>query len=219
MLENLDRKFFARDAVQVARSLLGCLLTRDLLHGKVISARIVETEAYRQDDPACHAYGNWQRLQKGHKIAGRSEILFGEPGIAYVYMNYGIHWLFNVVCDCPGVGAAVLVRAVEPLEGLGKMLRNRGMQVPSPNVSNGPGKLSQALGIDGSFNGMNLLDEQSSRLTLTKGRVRRSQVVTTTRIGISKARDRPWRFYLDGNPYVSRSNVNLQFAANTAYGG
>lgn len=203
-MKPLGRKFYMRDAVPVAEALLGCILTRELPNGKLLSGMIVETEAYRQDDPACHAFGNWQRLQKGQAIGGRSELLFGEPGIAYVYRNYGIHWLFNVVCDQPGVGAAVLVRAVQPLEGLDLMLKNRRMSLAGPNLTNGPGKLTQALAIDGSFNGLNLIGKQKYGVIITKARLRPSQVITTTRIGITKGTDLPWRFYLKNNPYVSR---------------
>jgi DNA-3-methyladenine glycosylase len=128
--------------------------------------------------------------------------MFGRPGLAYVYFTYGCHHCFNVVCEPEGLAGAVLIRALEPLEGLEGMVAARGSDLKLKNLTNGPGKLCQALGIDRSFYGIDLLS--NPHLYLAQGiKIPANRVVQTTRIGISKAQEMPWRFYVADNPWVS----------------
>lgn len=154
--------------------------------------RIVETEAYDQTDAASHSY-------RGQ--TPRTTIMFGPSGYLYVYFTYGMHYCCNVVCGPAGQGAAVLVRAVEPITGLG-ILQGRRPKANGVSVTNGPAKLCQALGIDTSMNGQNL---RRPPLQLQPGvATSPGPIVQTVRVGLSKAHVVPWRFYLAGNPYVSR---------------
>ena len=179
----------AIDAVSAARRLLGCEFMRQL-DGQTIRVKIVETEAYDQTDAASHSY-------KGK--TPRTDIMFGPAGHLYVYFTYGMHYCMNVVVGEEGYGAAVLIRAVEPLEG-GHLLEKR-RQKHGVDVTNGPAKLCQALSIDKGMNGHNL-----ARLPLQlvmRPALNDNDIVATERIGISQAKDAPWRFYIKGNPYVS----------------
>lgn len=187
-MNNLD--FLNNDAIHVAQQLLGCTLTRTV-KGRIIVVQIVETEAYDQTDAASHSY-------KGQ--TERTNIMFGDSGHLYVYFTYGMHYCCNIVTGRQGIGSAVLIRAVEPISGEEVMreLRNKS----GTELSNGPAKLCQVLAIDKSLNG-HLLTK--SPLILTKRTpLDKSQIVQTTRIGISKAKDIPWRFYIKDNPYVSK---------------
>jgi DNA-3-methyladenine glycosylase len=148
---------------------------------------IVETEAYRPDDPACHAY-------KGPTMRNRN--IFGPPGIAYVYLSYGIHKLLNVVCEPEGVGSAVLIRALRPIEGQDLMERRRGR---SRDLCNGPGRLTQALGVDLAYDGQDLT---SGDLTISDG-PQPEGIVETTRIGITRGTELPWRYLIEGDRNVS----------------
>lgn len=179
-------------APEAAQRLLGCEFIREL-DGKMVRVRIVETEAYDQTDPASHAY-------KG--ITPRSHSMFEAAGHLYVYFTYGMHYCCNVVAGEEGYGAGVLIRAVEPLEG-GDVLAARRLGRIDASVSNGPGKLCQALGIDKSFDGHYLV--QPPLQLLMQPALNKNEIVTTTRIGISQATDTPWRYYVKGNQYVSRS--------------
>lgn len=163
------------------------MLTHDSHDGRV-SGTIVETEAYRPEDPACHAY-------KGPTMRNRT--IFGAPGLAYVYLSYGIHHLLNVVCEDEGVGSAVLIRALSPIEGEEVMVQRRGR---SANLCDGPGKLTQALGIDLDYDGHDLT---GGRLTLSWGEPPEGEIVSTTRIGISRGVDFPWRYLVEGDANVS----------------
>lgn len=180
-------------AVHVARRLLGSMLVRDV-NGERISCRIVETEAYDQSDAASHSF-------KG--ITPRTEIMFGSAGFLYVYFTYGMHYCCNIVAGAVGAGEAVLIRAVEPLTEFDYtvMAANRlGRQ--GMDIANGPAKLCQALQIDKTLNGHDL---QSAPLQLLlQPEIPDTDIITTTRIGISKAKDQPWRFYICGNPYISK---------------
>jgi len=147
---------------------------------------IVETEAYHFSEPACHAYVG---------LTPRTEVLYGPPGTAYVYRSYGIHALLNAVCEPEGVGAAVLIRALMPLRGIAQMRARRG----AAELSNGPGKLTQALGIDLSENGSSLID---GPVTISAGEP--LPYLTGPRIGITKAAELPWRFCALGSRDVSR---------------
>jgi DNA-3-methyladenine glycosylase len=195
-----DAAFFLRPAPEVARALLGALLLRELPAGRLL-VRIVETEAYTQDDPACHAVREIANGITMIKQTARNAALFGPPGHAYVYFTYGNHFMFNVVTQPEGIPGAVLIRAAEPLEGLETMLRCRHTGDPRA-VTSGPGKLAQALAIDRAFDGHDLA---LPPLRLLPGNpLADADVVTTTRIGLTRATDRPWRFYERGNAWVSR---------------
>ena len=178
------------DAVSAARRLLGCEFEREL-NGQVVRVRIVETEAYDQTDAASHSY-------KGK--TPRTDIMFGPAGHLYVYFTYGMHYCMNVVVGEEGYGAAVLIRAVEPIIGE-EVLAQRRRGKHGIELTNGPAKLCQALSIDKAMNGHNLTS-LPLRLIMRPPASDRD-IVVTERIGISQAKDMPWRFYLRGNSYVS----------------
>lgn len=173
---------------EVAPELLGKLLLRD--DGRVM--RIVETEAYAQEDPAAHTF-------RGETPRNRS--MFGPPGHLYVYFSYGVHWCANLVCGPKGYGAGVLLRAGEPLAGIEMMEAARG-GVALKQLGNGPGKLAQAMGIDKSFDGMDVLGAEQIKV-MEDGFVP-AEVLACKRIGISKAADAPLRFVLPDSPYLSK---------------
>ncbi|MNK55845.1 3-methyladenine DNA glycosylase [compost metagenome] len=179
----------AASALDLAPRLLGGLIVRQDAEGPRVG-RIVETEAYLPDDPASHSF-------KG--LTPRCRSMFGRAGLAYVYRIYGIHHCFNVVTGPEGRGEAVLIRALEPLEGLPLMEAARGT---AKALTNGPGRLCQALGIDRELDGEDLL--VSDRLFIMRGDAPRERIVASPRIGITQAADLPWRFFLEGNPHVSR---------------
>jgi DNA-3-methyladenine glycosylase len=185
--ERLGASFFARSVHEVARNLIGCHLSYDGCGGT-----IVETESYERDDPACHAYVG---------LTKRTAPLFGPPGRAYVYLSYGIHSLLNAVAEPEGEAAAVLIRALEPTEGLDAMRARRGER-PDGDLCSGPGKLTDALGIGLGDNGADLSADPF--LVLPRQLGWSGEILTTPRVGITKAVDRPWRFSLAGNPFVSR---------------
>jgi DNA-3-methyladenine glycosylase len=198
----LSRSFFARPAPVVARDLVGCSFRFDGLGG-----RIVETEAYAPDDPSSHAFRG--------KTA-RNAVMFGPPGHLYVYFVYGMHFCVNLACDDEGVGAAVLLRALEPLWGLEEMGACRGTQEPRLLCS-GPARLTQALGIDGEANGLPVAGPSRGRpgpldhpgrplvevLARPVGDAAPVRVVTAPRIGVADD-GRPWRFLEAGSRFVSR---------------
>jgi DNA-3-methyladenine glycosylase len=179
------RETLARGVHDAARALIGWTLLLDGVGGV-----IVETEAYASDDPASHSFPGRTR---------RNATMFGPPGRLYVYRSYGMHWCANVVCEPEGVGAAVLLRALEPTHGLEEMRRRRGLDAPRLLCA-GPGRLTEALGITLEHDGL-ALDEPPFRL---EPPVRPSDVATGARIGISKAGELPWRYVLSGSPFVSR---------------
>jgi len=180
------------DVVAAAPMLLGAILVRGPMRCK-----IVEVEAYRSDDPACHAY---------QRRTPRTEVMYGPPGIAYVYFNYGVHWMLNVVAHPPGDAAAILIRAAQPLEGLESMRANRGV-FKERDLLSGPGKLAKAYGITGEDTGTNLMDISQDGLHLLAPGSPIANVVTGARIGIAEGKwhDVPWRF-VDGDAigWVSR---------------
>jgi DNA-3-methyladenine glycosylase len=207
----LGREFYARPVVEVARDLVGCTLA----HGRAAGV-IVETEAYHESEPACHAYVG---------LTPRTRVLFGPPGTAYVYRSYGIHALFNAVCEPEGVGAAVLIRALEPIAALDAMRERRGLHElpraarflsrpeasPPANASplrseqlcSGPGKLTQALAIELEHNDTDLL-RGPIRLGPRPPGWEDVELVAGTRIGITKAPELEWRFCATGSRSVSR---------------
>lgn len=186
----LSPDFFARSVHDVARDLVGCRLFYGGCGGT-----IVETESYERDDPACHAYVG---------LTKRTEVLFGPPGRAYVYLSYGIHSLLNAVAEPEGDAAAVLIRALEPSEGVEAMRVRRGARADA-DLCSGPGKLTEALGIGLDANGADLGADPFLLAPRPSGWD--GEIVTGPRIGITKAVERPWRFCLAGNPHVSRPRL------------
>jgi DNA-3-methyladenine glycosylase len=176
----------------VARDLLGRLLVRRDPGGLLVG-RIVECEAYQEDDPASHSY-------RGR--TPRTEVMFGPAGHLYVYFSYGNHWCCNLVTGRTGEGSAVLLRAVEPLVGLDVMATRRGVAAPRLLCA-GPGRLTQAFDITRVENGLDVTMDQAVFLSAGT-RIPEDRVGTSPRVGISSARDRPWRFFETGSPFVSR---------------
>lgn len=186
----LARAFFQRPTLDIAADLLKCgLYVRDR-YG-LAGGRIVEAEAYiGEDDPACHAYRGRTR---------RNQVMYGPPGRAYVYFTYGNHWMLNVVTEPDQSPAAVLIRAIEPFTGLKAMQRRRDGR-NDHDLTNGPGKLTSALGINGDDNGAGFT---GPRLFLSRIPTGEFQTATSGRVGVSEGGDIPWRFYVAGNPWVS----------------
>jgi DNA-3-methyladenine glycosylase len=192
----LPRSFFARASTRVAPELLGRVLVRILPSGERLAVRLVETEAYQEDDPASHSF-------RGRTV--RTDVMFGPPGHLYVYFTYGMHFCMNVVTGRTGEGSAVLLRSAEPLDGLDAMRALRGVDDVRALCS-GPGKLCQALGVDRSNNGDDVA--RGSGLSLHVGSpVPAEGIQATPRIGIRQAADRPWRFVVRGDPFVSRAGA------------
>jgi DNA-3-methyladenine glycosylase len=189
----LPASFYARPTPEVARRLLGHVLLSQV-GGRRTAGRIVETEAYLgPDDPASHGY----RARRTR----RNESMFAPPGTAYVYFTYGMHWCLNAVTEREGFPAAVLIRALEPLEGLATMRRRRG-GVPDRQLCSGPAKLCQALGITGRNDGEPLT---RGRLRIVRNTSRQHRaIIVTPRIGITRAVEWPLRFLIEGSPWVSR---------------
>ena len=188
-------KFYARPTEEVARGLLGRILVSNIGGRRERTAgRIVEVEAYvGPHDPACHAYG--------HRRTARTEPLYGQPGTAYVYFTYGMHWCLNAVTEPKDFPAAVLIRALEPLEGLDTMRQRRGTE-QDRHLCAGPARLCEALGVTGAVNGSSL---QRGPLQVVKGTSpKKAEIIVGPRIGITQAVDWPLRFYLSGSPWVSR---------------
>ena len=194
-LKPLPRSFYARPVLTVAREAIGKILVHDTAHGRV-AGRIVEAEAYRgPEDRAAHSFG-------GRRTA-RTEAMFGPPGLAYVFFVYGMHWHVNLVTTKAELPHAVLIRAVEPLEGLELMAARRGLLPGDRNLCNGPGKVCQAFDIDKRSYGVDLT---RSALFLSDGE--RGKIARSPRIGVDYAgvwAERPWRFFELGNAYVSRA--------------
>ena len=180
--------FYDRPVLEVARDLVGCVVTHQDTAGV-----IVETEAYHDSEPASHAFVG---------LTPRTRTLFGPPGRAYVYRSYGIHALLNAVCEPEGVGAGVLIRALEPLEGLDHMRVRRGVD-SERLLCSGPGKLTQALGIGLGDNGSDL-DRGPVVFSRRPAAWREVEIAVDRRIGITRAAELPWRFSAAGNRFVSR---------------
>ncbi len=191
-MRRLGRRFYERNTLEVAPQLLGKLLVRRV-DGWELVGRIVEVEAYRgRDDPASHA---------SRGMTPRNQVMFREGGLAYVYFTYGNHYLFNVTTEPRGRPGAVLVRALEPIAGVEYMMRNRGTRDPRL-LTSGPGRLTKALKIDKRLNGIDLTT--SNELFIADDGYVVERVARSPRIGVSGGTRRKWRFYVEGNPYVSR---------------
>jgi DNA-3-methyladenine glycosylase len=218
LARRLPPSFYARPVLEVAREMIGCVVA----HGETAGV-IVETEAYHHSEPACHAFVG---------LTARTRTLFGPPGQAYVYRSYGIHALLNAVCEPAGIGAAVLIRALRPVAGLEQMRFRRGVE-DDLELCSGPGKLTQALGVELGENGSSLLDGPVAIFAGAGGPGAEAvpgpgaepvpgpgaepvpgpgaepvEVRSGPRIGISKAVELPWRFCLAGSPYVSRPRLS-----------
>lgn len=188
----LPAEFFRRPTLEVARDLLGKLFVRRL-GDELLSGRIVEVEAYHQDgDEAAHSY-------RGR--TPRNEVMFHAGGLLYVYFTYGMHFCLNVVTEGEGVGAAVLIRAVEPIDGIAAMRGNRPRTRRDVDLANGPAKLCQAFAIDRQHNGLHL--DGSVVGIADAPRLPDPAILVTTRVGISRGRELPWRFFIDGSRCVS----------------
>jgi DNA-3-methyladenine glycosylase len=185
MSKRLSRGFFRRSVHEVAPDLIGAVLLFDGVGG-----RIVELEAYDQTDPAAHSFRG---------PTPRNAVMFGPPGYAYVYRSYGIHWCLNLVCEPAGSAAAVLIRALEPTQGLAAMRRRRGVK-DERLLCSGPGRLCEALRITAAHNGL-ALDAPPFALFAREGAV---QVVVGPRIGITKAVEKPWRYGEKGSRFLSK---------------
>jgi DNA-3-methyladenine glycosylase len=198
-MKALTADFYARPVLEVAPDLIGCTVEHD-----GVSGVIVETEAYHESEPASHAYVG---------LTPRTKTLFGEPGFAYVYRSYGIHALFNAVCEPPGVGAAVLIRALAPLDGIERMRARRGLIGARPagdqELCSGPGKLTQALGIELRDNATSLTSGPV-RIGARAAEWRDPDLIVGTRIGISHAVELRWRFSAAGDPNVSRPRPRVE---------
>jgi DNA-3-methyladenine glycosylase len=195
-MTRLDPGFFLRPAPEVAPDLLGLVLRRTLTPQARVSGQIVEVEAYEPDDPASHAFRG---------PTARNSVMFGPPGHLYVYFTYGNHWMANVVTRGVGEGSAVLIRALRPLEGLEAMRARRGRD-EIRDLCSGPGKLCRAFEIDRRLDGADLIGGRE--IWLDRGEPVEPDAITVgPRVGISVGLDRPWRFSVTGDPFVSRARA------------
>lgn len=198
----LRRSFYLQRTLTVARTLLGNILVHDSPEGRT-SGRIVETEAYLRDDPACHAVA-MVRGQPAARMTERSKTMFGAPGRAYVYFSYGNHCCLNAVTQPEGVAEAVLIRAVEPFDGIPLMMQRRGTD-NLRLLASGPGRLTQAMGITLALDGADLT--RGPLFIADAPAIADRDVATTARIGIRRARDKPWRFIIASSPFLSRPRL------------
>ena len=198
--KRFERSFFQRDSPALAPEILGAYLHRKI-DGIELIGKIVEVEAYAVGDAAAHTFRG---------ITPRTKVLFGVAGVAYIYFTYGMHYCFNVSANEEGVGEAVLLRAVEPVQGIEKMRTLRKRVVNDHELTSGPARLCQAMALTKEQNGTDLIE--SDEIFLTRGEhVPDSEIAISTRIGITVAMEHPWRFYVRGNPYVSRGKPSGGF--------
>lgn len=191
MGKKLKRRFFEKPTLKVAKELLGKYLVMKK-RGKLASGKIVETEAYiGKKDPASHAYRG---------VTPRTKLMFGEPGYAYIYLTYGMYYCLNFITEKEGFPAAVLVRAVEPKEGLDLMIKRRKIK-KIENLTNGPGKVCKAFGLDKSLNGA---DTCSDVIWIEDRGENPEKIVSASRIGIKFGKGKKWRFYIEENRFVSK---------------
>lgn len=198
----LPVSFYEQDTVKAARNLLGKVVVRRFEDGVVAAGRIVETEAYLVDDPACHAFRGKSRANAA---------MFGPPGCAYVHINYGLHYCLNAVTQPEGVAEAVLIRAIEPLENAARMLQNydgtltdEAMAKRDKRIGAGPGRLTRALSLNKAFDTTDMTSPESPVFLAEGIDYPDEEVVITTRIGITKGADLPYRFYIRDTWWVSR---------------
>ena len=203
MRERYQRKYFQRPTVRIARDILGGYLVRKL-NGETLIGRIVEAEAYLHDDPACHAF-------KG--MTERTRVMFGQAGLGYIYFTYGMHHCFNIVTNEEGVGEAVLIRALEPVQGMEAMYALRGEKAKrDTDLLSGPGKICQAFSLTRTESGVDLIE--SDTIFLEQGGLKKSEAVgITSRVGLTLAMDKPWRFFIKDNPYVSKGRPSSKETA------
>jgi len=191
MGKKLRRSFFERPTLRVAKELLGKYLVVEK-EGDYVSGKIVETEAYiGKNDPASHAYRG---------LTPRTRLMFGKPGFTYIYLTYGMYYCLNFVTEKAGFPAAVLIRAVEPKEGVDLMIKRRKTK-KIENLTNGPGKLCIAFGLDKSLNGADLC---SDLIWVEDREDKTDRIVSASRIGINEGKDKKWRFYIPENGFVSK---------------
>jgi DNA-3-methyladenine glycosylase len=188
-----DKTFYDRDAVDITRDLIGSLIVRKL-DGATLAGFIVEAEAYKECEPACHAHRGRTK---------RTEVMFGPGGYAYIYFVYGMYWCLNVTSEPDGKAAASLIRAVEPITGMETMKRLRNRENPAEFCS-GPGKLTMAFGLDGKLNGHDISKPPLRILALPDDLKPRVKLRRSERIGLTVAKNLKYRFYADSNPHVSR---------------
>lgn len=193
MSDKISRESLRKSAVVVAEKLLGSFVYK-VENRKVIAGRIVETEAYTHDDAACHASRGMTKLNKE---------MFSDAGISYVYFTYGMHHCFNVVTNREGFGEAVLIRALEPVEGIETMFERRIKAKKDTDLLSGPGKICQAFGLTTSESGIDMLTSEEFYL-VGADKKKSEKIVTSSRIGITQNVDVQWRFFFDLNPYVSK---------------
>jgi len=186
-LKKVPKDFYQQDSVWVAKNLIGKLLVYKSKKG-ILSGIINETEAYTQDDPACHAYNG--------KITPRNKVMFKEGGHIYIYFIYGMYHCLNIVTEKKGRGCAVLIRSIIPQEGLDIIKENRGPKVSPHNLANGPGKLMIALGIPKTLNESSLF-QVNTPINILETRLKAVNLNETPRIGISEGKDHPWRFFAE----------------------
>lgn len=196
----LPLKFYLRDTITVSKELLGKIIVRKTVK-KILTARIVETEAYiGEHDPACHAY---------QKKTERNKIMYDKGGMVYVYFIYGNYYCFNIVSEKKGIGNATLIRAVEPIEGVDIMKKFRGIVKNNFELTNGPAKLCMALNIDKTLYGEDLTNEKN--IFISKPfRNEKFEIITTKRIGLNIGKDFPYRFFIKDNPYVTKHKINKE---------
>ncbi len=207
-MKPLPSSFFDRPTLPVAQDLLGGLLIHEHPEAGQLVGRIVETEAYTEDDPACHAAHLATDPETGAVTGqGRGRDLFAPPGTAYVYLIYGVHWLLNVVTEPEGTAGAVLIRAVEPVSGE-SFMQNRRERPRDVELTNGPGKLTEAFDIAEGLHGARLT---APPVYFAEGQViKEEEVAQSSRIGISSGVKRPWRWYLADNRFVSNGTPSDQ---------
>lgn len=195
---SLTDSFFERDTIKVAKELLGKVIVKKINKNEYISGKIVEVEAYMGDhDPACHAY---------NKVTGRSSMLYEDGGTIYVYFIYGNYYCFNIVTETKGIGSAVLIRAVEPLEGIEIMKELRPNVKNIHDLTNGPSKFCLAFDIDKRFNGKKL--SKDGIFISNPLKKEKFEIKTTKRIGINVGQEFLYRFFIKDNPFVTKHKYN-----------
>jgi DNA-3-methyladenine glycosylase len=201
-MQTPDFKFWNRHPTVVAAELIGHTLSMQQPDGRILSGRIIETEAYHHSEAACHAY-SFENRKKSDRVAH----FFGPAGVTYVYLNYGIHKLLNVITGPDNDGSAVLIRAIEPTKGIDLIRQNRG-NVSDRELCNGPGKLTQALGIDLSHNKL-VLGGNDCPIAFARGKSKdKAQLLCGPRVGISKATELSWRYVEKDNSGISKAKEN-----------